>query len=78
MAKDSEMNEIIIIIIAIIIIGAIIIFIFRNRTRNFMEIETEMDGLEFQDRRHIIGGAGRRTGRVGRRADDIQKVQIYS
>ena len=68
------MKENTIIIIAIVVIGAIIIFIFRNRVKNLLGVEPEMDQLEFQDRRfqdrrfqdrrfqdkkHIIDGAGR-------------------
>ena len=57
--------------IIIIAIGAIIIFIFRNRIKNLLGIETETEQLEFQDRRRIIGEAGRRAG-------GIQNVQVFS
>ena len=66
------MKENTIIIIAIVVIGAIIIFIFRNRIKNLLGIETE-----FQDRRRIIGGAGI-IGGSERRAGGIQNVQVFS
>ena len=55
--------------IIIIVIGAIIIFIFRNRIKNLLRTKTKQS--EFQDRRRIIGGAGRRAG-------GIQNVQVFS